>query len=125
MPDPEKAASRWFKLHPIWRVPSMVAIIAWIVLTTATGVILIVEAHTNDAIARVHNISACSLSVYLQGTRDRQLAAAADASLSASARARARGSITDLNVLIASQVTYPTHFNCGALLKQLAQGHSA
>lgn len=102
----------------------MVTIVIWIALFVGFGVLRIADAHTTSAIAKVHNISVCTLGLYLRGSRDRSLASAADRSQSPSVRARARGAIPDLNILIASQVTYPPTFDCSRLIKQTAQGHS-
>lgn len=111
--------------HPKLRTPALGLIVVWAVVVAGFGFLALSSAHTNAALAKAHNFSACTLGLYLRETRDRQLAVETDPSQSASAQARARDSIPGLNQLIASQVTDPSTYDCAKLLPQLAQGHAA
>lgn len=115
---------RWYERHPKWRGPSTFLIVLWVATFVGFGVVRINDARTASAVARVHNISACSLGIYLVGARDRALATSVDQTVSDAVRKRAAGSIIDLNILIASQVTYPANYDCSRLIRQVAQGHA-
>lgn len=123
IPPGYQHVASFLRKHPRLKGPSMITIVLWIVLLVGGGILYISVTHANDAVARVHNQSACTLRKFIAGARDRALATAADPSQSESARSRARQSIADSEVLIASQVTIPKTFDCTKLFKQIAQEH--
>lgn len=125
LPPGYRQFARFLRRHPRLRAPSIVTIVIWIVVFAGVGILRLADAHTTRAVAHVHNISACTLGVYLRGQRDRSQASAADTSQSPSVRARARGAIPDLNVLISSQIPYPASYDCSRVITQRAQGHQA
>lgn len=107
--------------HPKWKGPTTGAIVLWLVLLVGGGISVFTITKSQEAVARVHNISACTLRSYLTSVRTRQQATADDTTLSAPARKRARDSLKGIDVLIGSQVTTPKNFDCPKLLRELAR----
>lgn len=121
-PGYQKAAA-FLRDHPGLRGPSMVTIVLWLVILVGGGIYLLSVSRAQDAVAHVHNISACTLRSYLTSVRTRQEQTAHDKTLSAPARKRALDSIQGIDVLLSSQVTTPANFNCTRLLADLARKH--
>lgn len=131
-PEPDPIADvppqyRWFarllQRHPKWKGPTAGAIFLWILLLVGGGISVFTITRSQEAVARVHNISACTLRSYLTGVRARQEQTAHDTTLSAPARKRALSSISGIDTLLGSQVTTPENFNCTKLLADLAKHH--
>lgn len=121
IPPGYRRIAKFLHSHPGLRAPSFITVAVWLALLIGGGVYAITISRANEAVARVHNISACTLRSYLSGVRVRQIQTADDPTQSKSARQRSEEAIKGIDTLLSSQVTTPEHFNCDKLLKSLAQ----
>lgn len=122
----------FLRSHPRLKAPSIVTIVAWIVLLVGGGILHLSDAHTSAkidksskegiaALQRIHNAEACTLRIVVGGIRDRSVKTSKDMTQTASARQRAKDSLPELKFILDGQVTSPPNVNCQVLLKKIAQ----